>query len=158
MFNLFILPLFLLSQNSPPTISCDIPVQLNLLTEINSPSEVITANSFSPNSLTLPSLWWPEKQFDDYGGLLVYNWLAYPRQKRVDLIVNPQLWNIMDYISRYRFVHNFGTVARSYNYNLRVFSQNQKCLALYYYNQENNPPKWELDLTPLAGTSGVIYQ
>lgn len=142
-YQIILFPLILIAQNSIASVSCEVPLELNLLTENKLPQKVVTANSYSPNYATIPSLWWPKEQFDNYGGILVNNWLAYPQENRIDLIVNTQLWGIMNYLERYRFVNNFGTVARFYNYNLRVFNQNQQCLALYYYDQE----KWQLDFT-----------
>ncbi len=153
---ILLLPIILLAEELP-SISCEIPLELSLLQEENLESkDIVTANSFSPNSMTIPSLWWAKEQFDNYGGRLVNNWLAFEQEKRIDLIVNPQLWNIMDYIERYRFVNDFGLYARQYNYNLRVFGQNKKCLAIYYYDAKNNPPKWKLDLTPSLNNSFEI--
>lgn len=155
---LILFPLILLTQKTSASPSCETPLELNLLTENLSTTEVVTANSFSQTSMTIPSLWWPQEQFDKFGGRLVNNWLAYPQERRIDLIVNTQLWRIMNYLERYSFVNSFGTIARSYNYNLRVFSQNQQCLALYYYNSNSNPPKWELNLTPSLANSWKISQ
>jgi hypothetical protein len=140
--------LTLLSKKTLASISCDLPLEIELLTKNLPATEVVTANTFSQDSMTIPSLWWTKEQFDIFGGRLVNNWLADPETKRIDLIVNPQLWNIMDYIQRYRLVNNFGLISRKYNYNLRVVTTNAQCLALYYYNPNSDPPKWELDLSP----------
>ena len=63
------------------------------------------------------------------------NWLAYPskgsRTARIDLIVNRQIWSLLDYVERYKFVNNFGNVARDYGYNVRVFNYQQELLATY---------------------------
>jgi len=106
------------------------PLELNLLEEDALPSQrgVITADTISPNGLTIPSLWWAKEQF---AGKLLNNWLAYPQERRVDLVVNRQLWTILDYIDRYSFVNEFGTVARDYGYNVRVFNVQKRLLAAY---------------------------
>jgi hypothetical protein len=155
---LILFSLVLLTRKTSASPSCETPVEIDLLTENLSTTEIVTANSFSQTSMTVPSLWWSTEQFDQFGGRLVDNWLADSQEKRIDLIVNTQLWGIMTYLDRYSFVNSFGTVARSYQYNLRVFSQNQQCLALYYYNSHSSPPRWELDLTPSLTNSWKISQ
>ncbi|NJL52801.1 MAG: hypothetical protein HC930_12365 [Hydrococcus sp. SU_1_0] len=64
-----------------------------------------------PNT-TQSSFWWAALQFDPFDGKLVQNWLAYPQKQQINLIVNWQLWTLLDYFGRYRFVNQFGTVAR----------------------------------------------
>ena len=97
-------------------------------------------------NITLPSLWWARQQFDPFGGRLINNWLTYPEVKQINLTVNWQLWSLLDYLGRYRFINQFGTVARRYGYELHIFNQQQQCLASYQYNLESNPPKWEIKL------------
>jgi hypothetical protein len=58
------------------------------------------------------------------------------------------LWTLLDYLQRYRFIHNFGTIAREYGYNLRVFNQQNECLAIYRYNPNTDPAKWEIQFDP----------
>lgn len=101
----------------------------------------------------IPSLWWARQQFDPFGGRLVSDWSSNPKIRQIDLTVNWQLWTLLDYLARYRFVNQFGTVARQYGYNLRVFNQQQQCLAIYYYNQQSDPPKWEIQLEGLGQDS-----
>jgi len=108
-------------------------------------SETI-ATEIGKKEIAIPSLWWAKKHYDPFGGKLISNWLAYPAENRIDLIVNRQLWSSMDYLSRYRFVNQFGMVTREYGYSLRVVNQEQKCLATYYYDASINPPKWEINL------------
>ena len=97
-------------------------------------------------NLHLPSLWWARQQFDPFGGRLINNWLAYPEIKQINLTVNWQLWTLLDYLGRYRFVNQFGTVARNYGYELHIVNQQKQCLASYQYNLESSPPKWEISL------------
>ena len=97
-------------------------------------------------NINLPSLWWARQQFDPFGGRLINNWLAYPEIKQINLTVNWQLWTLLDYLGRYRFVNQFGTVARNYGYELHIVNQQKQCLASYQYNLESSPPKWEISL------------
>ncbi len=106
---------------------------------------VVTERTISAQGLTVPSLWWAKEQFDPFNGRLIVNWFAYPRPKQIDLVVNWQLWTILDYLQRYRLIAKIGTVAREYGYTLRVFNQQKQCLATYKYNSYSNPPKWEID-------------
>lgn len=59
----------------------------------------------------------------------------------------------MDYLGRYSFVNQFGSVARKYGYNLNIISNNKQQLATYKYNSINNPPKWEINLERLGKDS-----
>ncbi len=103
------------------------PLDLEALAPGNTPDFVVTANTISLTQLTVPSLWWLRDQLADqetYGNNLLENWLAYPnngRPGRVDLVVNRQLWSLLDYLDRYAFIHRFGKTARDYGYNVRVF-------------------------------------
>lgn len=92
---------------------------------------IVTSNTPAGNQLTIPSLWWAEEQYDPFNGKLVTDWIANRNLREIDLIVNRQVWGLMDYIDRYSFVSKFGAVARDYNYDLRVFNQQRQCLAIY---------------------------
>ena len=122
----------------PPTIT---PLDLSLLAPNAAVKNgVITASNVSQKQLTIPSLWWAKEQF---GGKLLDNWLAYPANgsssPRIDLIVNRQIWSLLDYVERYKFVNNFGNVARDYGYNVRVFNYQQELLATYTCNFNVQP-------------------
>ena len=99
------------------------------------------------------SFWWATEQFDPFNGKLVQNWLTHPQLQQVNLIVNWQLWSLLDYFGRYRFVNQFGTVARKYGYSLNISDREARCLATYQYNPTSNPPKWELRLEELGRDS-----
>lgn len=100
----------------------------------------VTSNTISPTGLTVPSLWWAREQF---GKNLVENWLAYPRQSDntgfVDLIVNRQIWNALDYLERYEFLNHFGQAATDYLYNIRVFTPQKSLIASYTCNYSVQP-------------------
>ncbi len=123
----------------PPTLQPDLePLDLNHLKPGNTPPASVTATTISRTGLTIPSLWWVWEQYaaqERYGNKLIENWIAYPgngRQPgRVDFVVNRQLWSMIDYLERYTFIHEFGTVARSYGYNIRIFDNRSNFLAAY---------------------------
>ncbi|HAZ46361.1 MAG TPA: hypothetical protein DDW76_02155 [Cyanobacteria bacterium UBA11369] len=104
---------------------------------------VLTANTISQTGLTRPSLWWADEQF---GNKLINNWCAYPAERRIDLIVNRQIWSLLTYLERYAFVNHFGTVARDFQYNLRVFNQQNSPLATYTCNFSTTPINCKLEI------------
>ncbi|MEO1671326.1 MAG: hypothetical protein AAFR77_11155 [Cyanobacteria bacterium J06631_2] len=111
------------------------------------------ASTKTGQDLNLSSFWWAALQFDPFGGKLVQNWLAYPQKQQINLVVNWKLWTLLDYFGRYRFVNQFGTVARKHGYSLNIFNQKDQCLASYKYNPTSIPPKWELNLEKLGRDS-----
>ena len=137
------------TKTSTATISCEHKLEQQLSTKNNHKSIkslVAKEQKISLASIVLPSLWWARQQFDPFGGRLINNWLAYPEIKQINLTVNWQLWTLLDYLGRYRFINQFGTVARNYGYELHIFNHQQQCLASYQYNLESSPPKWEINL------------
>lgn len=134
------------------------PLELSLLQPgATVDGRVITSNTISPQGVTTPSLWWAKEQF---GSDLLNNWIAYPAQGadagRIDLLVNRQNWGVIDYIQRYEFVNHFGTVARDYGYNVRVFNEQKQLLATYTCNFSLNPSQCyiQLDSTGKARIRG----
>lgn len=114
------------------------PLELNLLTKPK--VSVITANTINLETLTIPSLWWAKETSENK---LLDNWIAYPTSKqesaRVDLIVNQQIWSLLDYLERYRFVNRLGFTARNFGYNIRVFNYQKELLATYTCNLDIIP-------------------
>ncbi|WP_144054044.1 hypothetical protein [Baaleninema simplex] len=107
------------------------PLDLELLeAETVDPEVVVRRDTISQTGLTEPSVWWVAEQF---GGKLLETWLAYPQKRRIDLVVNRQLWSLRDYLERYEFVNHMGLVARSHRYDLRVFDRQQPDLVLAAY-------------------------
>ncbi|MEG5032907.1 hypothetical protein [Microcoleus sp. AT3-D2] len=82
----------------------------------------------SQTEKSVPSLWLAQELF---GGKLLDRWFVDPGNTWVILIVNRQLWSLLDYIERYQFVNHFGTVARDYGYNVRVCNRQGTALAVY---------------------------
>lgn len=106
----------------------------------------------------LPSLWWAIEQFDPFAGNLIDRWQADHQQKQIDLVVNWQLWSLLDYIERYRIVNQFGTVTREYGYSLRIFNHDRQCLAAYHYNFSTQPHRWEIYFNPHAHNNRMRMQ
>lgn len=124
------------------------PLDTKLLDQKTRPpgSEWITANTVSTRSLTDPSLWWAEEQFNEFEGKLIQNWIAYRDKKRVDLVVNRQLWSLLNYLGRYSFLSKFSAAARDYQYNVRVFNERAEHLATYTCNYSTTPPACQLKI------------
>jgi hypothetical protein len=111
--------------NSPVTYDAE-PLDVKILKDagLQKSSGVITDASIERFPLfrkSMPSLWWTQDQLPNK---LVFNWLAYPNKKRIDLVVNPQFWNNLEYLERYQLVNRYGLVARRYGYNVRIFNLN----------------------------------
>jgi hypothetical protein len=123
----------------------DKPLELNLLT--NPTVSVVTANTIYQEHLTVPSLWLAKENSENK---LLDNWIAYPvsdsEPARVDLLVNQQIWSLLDYLERYDFVNRLGTVARNYGYNVRVFNYQKERLATYTCNFSASPAMCKIDL------------
>ncbi|MBD2384966.1 hypothetical protein [Cylindrospermum sp. FACHB-282] len=124
------------AQTVPPP--SDAPLELGLLTKPK--GSVITADTVNPETLTVPSLWWAKENSENK---LLDNWIAYPASEkepaRVDLIVNQQIWSLLDYVERYDFVNRLGSVSRNFGYNVRVFNYQQEFLATYTCNFSTSP-------------------
>ncbi|NJL62484.1 MAG: hypothetical protein HC903_12470 [Methylacidiphilales bacterium] len=105
------------------------------LEKLKNPKGVTTADTIDLAKLTVPSLWWAKENSENK---LLDNWIAYPatpgEPSRVDLIVNQQIWTLLDYLERYEFVNRVGSDARNYGYNLRVFNYQQEFLGSYTCN------------------------
>ncbi|MEA5513234.1 hypothetical protein [Nodularia sp. UHCC 0506] len=134
-----------LAETSPVPSPSDAPLELALLTQPN--STVITANTINPEGLTTPSLWWEKENSENK---LLDNWIAYPANEkepgRVDLIVNQQIWNLLDYLERYDFVNRLGSSARKDGYNVRVFDYQQNLLATYTCNFVTTPTSCRIQM------------
>lgn len=121
------------------------PLELDLLT--NPKDNVITADTIYQKQLTVPSLWWAQEQSENK---LLDNWIAYPANNaqpgRVDLIVNEQIWSVLDYLERYTFVNRLGSVARTYGYNIRVFNYEKEPLATYTCNLNLSKPLCNINM------------
>lgn len=112
------------------------------------PNWILTPETICQRGLTPPSLWWMQEQFEAQSPAykkLVTTWLTYlphtDRPGRVDLVVNLQRWSVMDYFSRYEFVHAFGGEASRAGYNTRIFNLRGEFLGAYTCAQGDELPR-----------------
>jgi hypothetical protein len=104
-----------------PSFSLE-PLEVELLTNpslAKGRQDVVTDETLSARYLTNPSLWWTWEQLPKK---LVLHWIAYPQRRYVDIIVNPQFWNLLDYGDRYALINKYGIIAGRQGYNVRIFN------------------------------------
>jgi hypothetical protein len=86
----------------------------------------------SRKSLTIPGLWWANRQFGDR---MVVNWYVYRRPQdsnsQVRLIVRPDLWSRYTSLERYAFLTRFGTSTSAAGYHLIVLDRQNFPLGAY---------------------------
>jgi hypothetical protein len=100
------------------------------------PDSLTTIHEPSPERMTLPSFWWSRnsipRQFGSYR--LVDSWTAYEIRASaiqvIDVQINPQIWRILQYPERYGALNHLAEEARAHQYNLRLFSGNQRAPSL----------------------------
>ena len=103
-----------------------VPLDSNPWQEIQG-NLAITETTISETSLTPPSLWWSRDQITAEVGSsrFIEAWVAYRgsegQPRRVDLVVNPHIWNLLNYLERYAVLNQLGSVAKSYGYSTRIF-------------------------------------
>ncbi|MEG3839939.1 hypothetical protein [Microcoleus sp. herbarium14] len=107
----------------------------------------------SQTEKSVPSLWLAQKQF---GGKLLDRWFVDRGNTWVILIVNRQLWSLLDYMERYQFVNRFGTVASEYGYNLRVCNRQGTALAVYSCKGDRLTCRIELESLSNPGLRGKL--
>ncbi|BAY20302.1 hypothetical protein NIES2100_00430 [Calothrix sp. NIES-2100] len=127
-----------LGENSSIPKPSKAPLELSLLTKPK--SNVVTATTINQGNLTVPRLWRAQNSAENK---LLANWIAYPASvlepARVDLVVNQQIWSLLDYLERYDFINRLGTAARRDNYNVRVFNYQEELLGSYTCNFSISP-------------------
>ena len=98
----------------------------------------LTSTDTSLFEPTLPSLWWRRDQLPNRwrgtdnavlrleGYRLVRDWISFRSQTAnsdiVDIQVDPQYWNRLNYYQKYAIVNQFGLTGMSYGYQVRVYS------------------------------------
>lgn len=102
---------------------------------------------------SVPSLWLAEKQF---GGKLLDRWFVDRTNTWVIIIVNRQLWSLLDYMERYQFVNRFGAASSEYGYNLRVCNRQGTALAVYTCKGDRLSCKIDLESLSNPGLRGKI--
>ena len=143
--------LFLAAQPLDNNEICDLKVAKGFQPEFQirpqkEEPEIVSATTPSQTKMTIPSLWWATERFDPLDGSLVSYWQANPQTSAIHVIVSNRSWRSLDYLQRYSFVNQLGTVAREYSYNLAIINQQQDCLAVYTCNLETTTPECNLEL------------
>ncbi|TVP62773.1 MAG: hypothetical protein EA342_18745 [Leptolyngbya sp. LCM1.Bin17] len=94
----------------------------------------------SAEAMTLPSMWWNRDSLTPQlgGRRLVMSWISYKidnsGRQVIDVMVNPQIWAALSFNERFAVLNQFGTSARSFDYDLRFFhgsSRNQRLAGVY---------------------------
>ncbi|MEG4572712.1 hypothetical protein QUA56_08420 [Microcoleus sp. N3A4] len=107
----------------------------------------------SQTEKSVPSLWLAQKL---YGGKLLDRWFVDPGNTWVIIIVNRQLWSLLDYMERYQFVNRFGTVASEYGYNVRVCNRQGTALAVYSCKGDRRFCRIDLESLSNPGLRGKL--
>lgn len=117
------------------------PPEIQQLVQDRPSQPLATALTPSQDGLTVPSLWWTDRQ---YGQKLVVNWLVYPPnsrgKKQVNLIIRSDIWSRYTYSERYAVVNHFGTFANQYGHQLVVLNRQGTTLAAYVCDLAKPPP------------------
>ncbi|WP_404786328.1 hypothetical protein [Altericista sp. CCNU0014] len=86
----------------------------------------------SAQKLTVPGLWWADRQFGDK---MVLDWSAYRRpndlSSQVRAIIRPDLWSRYSYLERYAFLRRFGSTTSAAGYHLLVLDRQNYLLGSY---------------------------
>lgn len=133
-------PKLAIAQNIP--LPSDAPLEIELLNQKGKDRQnIMTSKNIDKRKLTIPSLWWVKENSEKK---LLSDWLVYPASKqenaRVDILVNYQVWSLLDYLEKYSFVNRLGSVASKFKYNIRVFNYQQEPLATYTCHFIQSPP------------------
>ncbi|WP_293131028.1 hypothetical protein [Microcoleus sp. bin38.metabat.b11b12b14.051] len=107
----------------------------------------------SQTEKSTPSLWLAQKQF---GGKLLDRWFVDRTNTWVIIIVNRQLWSLLDYMERYQFVNRFGAASNEYGYNLRVCNRQGTALAVYACKGDRQSCKIDLESLSNPGLRGKL--
>jgi hypothetical protein len=107
----------------------------------------------SQTEKSTPSLWLAQKQF---GGKLLDRWFVDRSNTWVIVIVNRQLWSLLDYMERYQFVNRFGAASSEYGYNLRVCNRQGTALAVYACKGDRSSCKIDLESLSNPGLRGKL--
>jgi hypothetical protein len=83
--------------------------------EMTASCTILTDKSISPEEMNLPTLWWVKEQYAakaGFGERMIRSWSTFSNPERalcrVDVVVNRQLWSLLDYLQRYEFVNQVG--------------------------------------------------
>ncbi|MEM9164823.1 MAG: hypothetical protein AAGC54_17370, partial [Cyanobacteria bacterium P01_F01_bin.4] len=106
-----------------------IPIDMDPSATEISAGVAVTEATTSDTDFTRPSLWWQHDQSSLFveTDQLISGWVAYRRDSidalhHIDLELNRRLWNSLNYIEQYALITQFGQTAKSYGYQLRLFT------------------------------------
>ncbi|MGF1566636.1 MAG: hypothetical protein ACFCVD_00935 [Nodosilinea sp.] len=94
------------------------------------PGSLANNDAASPETMTLPSLWWNRDSLPRRLGSnrLVESWVFYEIQDSatsvVDVTISAQIWRQLTYPERYAVLNQFGIAAQGFGYHLRFFEGN----------------------------------
>jgi hypothetical protein len=134
----------------PDSVDIESPEYGKCENQVPGVQDRLSEDPFNP-ALAQPSLWFKRDLFafrTKFSTKLLENWLVCPSTNsdrgRIDLVVNGQLWGLLDYFERYELLQQFGNGSDQPDqrfksgYNLRIFArqfqiqgQGQKPLATY---------------------------
>jgi hypothetical protein len=111
--------------------------------------------------LSLPSLWWTRDQYAarlPLGKKLISSWLICPKTnnapQHVQIVLNAQIWSLLEYFDRYEFLHQFGTVTSNNGHDLWIYSDETPVLAAYVCDYQAVSTKLPCKLELNASFSG----
>lgn len=129
--------------------------------------------AISPLGATIPSLWWTRDLLvskTQFHPKLIEGWLVCgagvqegdaracaispDRPGRVEMVVNSQLWTVLDYLSRYELISRFGAAASECGYNIVIFNSDRLLIADYTCDFETTDRRCRLR-PDLSGKSGL---
>lgn len=134
----------------PDSVDIESPEYGKCENQVPGVQDRLSEDPFNP-VLAQPSLWLNRDLFafrTKFSTKLLENWLVCPSTNsdrgRIDLVINGQLWGLLDYFERYELLQQFGNgndqpdQRFKSGYNLRIFArqgqipgQRQKPLATY---------------------------
>jgi hypothetical protein len=101
----------------------------------------------NPAGTTIPSLWWTRDLLvskSQFNPKLIEGWLVCgagvqdglarlcaigAKPGRVEMVVNSQLWTVLDYLSRYELIYRFGSATSECGYNIYIFNTDTQLIA-----------------------------
>jgi hypothetical protein len=117
------------------------PIAVRKLIQGPFPPSSTSSTQPSQSGITLPSLWWIDRQF---GEKLVIDWFAYddiePQNQQVQIFVRSNLWTRFSYLERYAFITHFGSMTRTYGYQMLILDTRGYPLASYTCNFDHQQP------------------
>jgi hypothetical protein len=112
----------------------------------------------NPAGTTIPSLWWTRDLLvskSQFNPKLIEGWLVCgagvqdamarvcaigAKPGRVEMVVNTQLWTVLDYLSRYELIYRFGSATSECGYNIYIFNTDTQLIADFTCDFQALPP------------------